>query len=170
MQLFTDKCINRFVKKVSPPNEMGCSLWIASKSRKGYGVFYPIRTTYTPAHRFAWELSNNKKIPVGMLVCHKCDIPACCNPDHLFLGTPSDNMRDMFSKGRAMCQINPGNVPRGEDHCHAKLTDKQVVEIWNLRQGGLTQSKISDMYGISQSCVSLISRRETRKYLFLDKL
>ena len=88
MQLFTDKCINRFVKKVSPPNEMGCSLWVASKSRKGYGVFYPIRTAYTPAHRFAWELANNKKIPGGMLVCHKCDIPACCNPDHLFLGTP----------------------------------------------------------------------------------
>ena len=66
---------------------------------KRYGVFYIGSRKSIGAHRYAWSLANGP-IPDGMFVCHKCDNPPCCNPDHLFIGTHDDNMRDMAKKGR----------------------------------------------------------------------
>lgn len=77
----------------------GCWIWQRAK-QKGYGAFQwggrgqPQRR----AHRAAWEAWRGP-IPARMEVCHRCDVRACCNPDHLFLGTHQDNMRDMTAKG-----------------------------------------------------------------------
>ena len=76
-----------------------CWLWQALKNKTGYGVVnYNYKTQL--AHRVAWTLTHGD-IPAGLYVCHKCDTPGCINPDHLFLGTQLENMRDMASKGRS---------------------------------------------------------------------
>jgi len=79
-----------------------CWNWVAksrSKSGRGYGVFRNSDGRNEQAHRVAWKLTNGP-IPDGLLGCHKCDNVLCCNPAHLFLGTPKQNTDDMLAKGR----------------------------------------------------------------------
>lgn len=77
----------------------GCWLWTGSFFANGYGRFKEIGVTGQKAHRRSYEIHKGK-IPEGMYVCHSCDNPPCVNPDHLWLGTNSDNMKDMVRKGR----------------------------------------------------------------------
>lgn len=86
-------------------NEKGCWEWQGSLGQEGYGNF-PIRGSTEKAHRIAYRFFKGP-IPPGMCVCHTCDNPPCCNPDHLWLGTWMDNVRDKYAKGR-------GNHARGE--------------------------------------------------------
>lgn len=76
----------------------GCIEWPRSRNVAGYGRVYWDKKVRL-AHRLAYELTNGP-IPAGLCVLHKCDHPPCINPDHLFLGTPFDNMQDMVLKGR----------------------------------------------------------------------
>lgn len=85
-----------------------CWIWIGAQSH-GYGVFYITPRRHVRAHRFSFELHSGAEIPVGLMVCHRCDNPLCVNPDHLFLGTARDNFADAVSKGR----IDPKAVPEG---------------------------------------------------------
>lgn len=94
-----------------------CWLWTGGTVAEGYGK-YTVTLTTGPktflAHRFAWVLANNALIPQGMNVCHSCDIRPCGKPDHLFLGTQQDNIRDMFTKGRNSFHLPDGTfwVPK----------------------------------------------------------
>lgn len=108
----------------------GCWLWLRSV-RDGYG-----RTQYRgkklAAHRRSWELHRGP-IPPKLFVCHKCDVPLCVNPEHLFLGTHDDNMADMVAKARTTKKRGP-KKPKpppaiGELHPRAKLTWLRVREI-----------------------------------------
>lgn len=117
------------------------------------------------AHRVAWELANGP-IPEGLHVCHRCDNPPCCNPAHLFIGTHTDNQRDMAAKGRHVAphgdangmRLHPEARPRGERAGRAVLTDGQVIEIRNLyAAGGLSAARIGEMYGVAGSTIRRIA-------------
>lgn len=86
------------MKFVEPEPNTGCWLWSGSLGSTGYGHIRQ-GDDVLHAHRASWELFKGL-LPPGLFVCHKCDVMPCVNPDHLFLGTPKDNMKDMSAKGR----------------------------------------------------------------------
>ena len=104
--------MEKFESKYIPEPMSGCWLWIGANSGKGgYGQI-SINGRIKRAHRVSWELHRGF-IPEGMLVCHHCDTPPCVNPDHLFVGTYSDNTIDSVKKGRHR------NMNTVKTHCMA---------------------------------------------------
>ena len=147
----TRTCIHTGVKDqlahytMADPNS-GCWLWTGLVDKNGYGR---ITVSYKgdKAHRVSYEQYVGP-IPDGLIVCHKCDTPACINPDHLFLGTHADNIADRDAKGR--------HVPSyGESNGSAKLTAASVMAIRAARG---KQREIAAKFDISQQTVSNIKR------------
>lgn len=122
----------------------GCWEWRGARADTGYGRTPIGRRGRGPfAHRFSYELHFGP-IPTGLQVCHHCDNRGCVRPDHLFLGTARDNLRDMAAKGRQVFQRDPSKaargdrhgththpetLKRGEAHHNSRLTAEQVREI-----------------------------------------
>lgn len=91
-----------FTKSTVPAPPSGCVLWLSAVNDTGYGVFNfrsGGRKRSALAHRMAWALEHGF-VPEGSCVLHRCDVPSCVNPAHLFLGSMLDNVRDMVAKGR----------------------------------------------------------------------
>jgi len=114
----------RFWDKVHHEPNSGCWLWSGAADGCGYGIASQgFKRTYgsQKAHRVSWVMAGNALSP-GAYICHKCDTPACVNPDHLFAGSQADNMRDCVSKGRL-------TRPRGERHPRTKVSDATAMAI-----------------------------------------
>lgn len=136
-----------------------CWLWHGCTQDFGYGVMR-IKQKTNLTHRLSWELANGRKIPDGLCVLHRCDVPACVNPDHLFLGTKKDNNDDKMSKGR-----NRFVSRSGEDHPSSKLTVALVKEIreryekgrrgWS-RKGGITHESLASEYGVGKTIIGAV--------------
>ena len=95
----------------------------------------------TTSHRVSYEAFNGK-IKDDLWVLHKCDNPKCCNPEHLYLGDRSQNVKDMMNRGRL-------NHVYGERASNSKLTDNDVVSIRNDRfELGLTYRELAKKYGL----------------------
>jgi predicted DNA-binding protein (UPF0251 family) len=163
---------NRFISKVKRTDGDGCWTWTANTRNGRYGAFHMFDRDVM-AHRASWLLHRGE-IPDGMCVCHKCDNPICVNPGHLFLGTASDNMRDMSRKGRGGVakgarngkSTKPEKTPRGESAGQSKLTNEQVMALRaDGRLSGLSQRKLAEKYGITQATVWNILNGNTWKHL-----
>lgn len=131
--------------------ESGCREWSGARDRQGYGFtsFGTYKKTMR-AHRAAYALHHGLPMDFDGVVCHRCDNPPCCNPEHLFLGTVADNAKDKVAKGRQT---------RGEaHHVGGKLTAEKVRKI---RSDNRSQTKIAADYGISQGTVRDVKHRRT---------
>lgn len=150
----------RFWSKVSKGLDGDCWIWVGGMSH-GYGsIRLGTRYGSKNANRISWIL-NRGTIPKGMHVLHKCDNPACVNPDHLFIGTQADNMRDCASKNR---------TAHGSRRPTSKLTELQVLEIWDLWISGEWSCKqIGVLYKVSRQCISNIVHKREWKMLIPDK-
>lgn len=155
--------VARFWAKVNKTDT--CWLWTASTRHKGYGAFaYRLdgRMVNDRAHRFSYQLHVGP-IPAGMFVLHSCDVPACVNPAHLFLGTNTDNVRDMMAKGRGNAgkSFPDGQWERGERHHAARLTEADVRTLRaRYEAGGTSFSALAREYGLAIGHVYRIVRRK----------
>lgn len=123
-----------------------CQLWTGSLDKDGYGWF-TAQGRLLRAHRVAYCLSSGTN-PGYLHVCHTCDNPQCCNPEHLFLGTNQENTADRVRKNRSAKGPRPdkSGSARGERQHLAKLTADNVKTIRKMRCSGLTQQQIADQF------------------------
>lgn len=155
----------RFVKKLSIPecpdscwNWTGC-LWGKSKYTVGYGAVKIRRIRQTPlkANRVAMCLWNQGDIEDPRDVCHTCDNPLCCNPEHLFWGTRKENMQDCVNKGRSAA---------GERNGTAKLTEDQVIKIRGLASSYPATEIIKQLnLKVSPSAISNVIKDKSWKHV-----
>jgi len=144
----TQSEIDRFMSYVRKDEATGAWLWTGGISSSGYGAFW-IRRKTVAAHRFAWLVFRGN-IPVGQLVCHKFEDLGRhnVNPNHLFLGTQTDNMLDASAKDRTL---------KGARNRQSVLTGEQAVEIYHSNE---TCMALSLKYGVSDVIISKIRRGE----------
>ncbi len=142
-----------------------CWEWIGARVPFGYGlVGRGGRRGNRLAHRVSWELTNGT-IPEGLCVLHHCDNPGCVRPSHLWLGTRTDNNRDMYQKGRDVNTQHPGMCPLGEAHGNAKLTLMQVLEIRSRYEAGEHGlSALAAEFGVHKVTIWRIANRREWKH------
>jgi len=146
----------RFFEKVHTGS--GCWEWQGSLAPNGYGQFFRPEGS-RQAHRIAWEYENGP-IENGLHVCHTCDNRKCVRPSHLFLGTRSDNMKDMVAKQRhntspgcrAMLKVR--KVNRGVNNHECKLTEEQAMIAKACPQTRGSASRLAEAFGVSLTVIS----------------
>lgn len=147
----------RFDRKWRKDPETGCWMWTASVDGNGYGKLANGRGGWGLAHRVSWGL-HREPIPDGLCVLHRCDTPACVNPEHLFLGTMGDNNRDRAGKGRGV---------HGSRHPSAKLSPKLAREIRELFSVGWRECELARAYGVRPPSIrKVVEGRSWKQYGF----
>lgn len=142
-------------------DENGCWLWQSSVTKDGYGQITDRSLELTfgckGAHRLSYFAhTGHKPEGRGEPVMHSCDVRNCCNPDHLSVGTPLENNRQMWARGRA----NPVGAGKGEDHPRAKLNDKAVRNIRLAHSVGENRNFLANLYCVSpQTITDVVARR-----------
>lgn len=146
----------RFASKVDKGAGSGCWMWKAGKDKDGYGLFNGRvnGVLEARAHRYSY-LRYRGPIPSLLNVCHTCDVRACVNPEHLFLGTMAENMDDKMAKGRH-------RTPEGEKHYKAILTEDQARAILADPR---THSRIAADYNVSRNTISSLKARHSWPHL-----
>ena len=155
----SDEIRQRFWSKIDRTG--GCWIWIAKSNVKGYGQF-SARKQRILAHRWSY-MEAFGPIPEGLFVCHHCDNPKCVRPNHLFLGTQADNLRDKAEKNRCRNQYSPGarggKVTRGP-----RVSNETREQIVNAYLAGRdSQAKIGVEFGVRQTTVSKFVRADMER-------
>ena len=133
-----------------------CWGWKGIFFKAGYGQMWFMGKQIN-ASRVSWIIHNGS-IPNKLWVLHKCDNPPCTNPDHLFLGTCSDNVKDMIKKGRK-------KISMGIDKKNSKLNNEKVIEIRKLIEQKTPYKEISQKFSISIASISGIKYNRSWKHV-----
>ena len=157
----------RFWTHVHKADGEGCWEWTAYRNKKGYGCTGGRgRGSGLLAHRLSRTMANGP-IPPGLYVCHRCHNRACVRPDHLYVGTQKDNMRDREAAGRNYWKNHPDLFPRGDANWNTKVSDATVSEMRLLFSlGAATQGAIGAVFGVNpKTAQNLIVGRRHRKHV-----
>ena len=148
MKTIEDKYWDRVVKADD------CWQWTGARDKQGYGRLSPAVGVFLRAHRFSWELHNGP-VPEGLLVCHRCDNPECTNPNHLFLGSPQDNMDDKVRKGRwkGCASERMSEIVRARKRPVKELLGANLSKVLALRNEGKTLTEIGAVFGCDKGSV-----------------
>lgn len=143
----------RFWEKVDSGDPDECWVWTGYRNPDGYG-HVTIDGKVRRAHRvaYSWE----EEDPGEMNVLHECDNPPCVNPDHLYLGSQGDNLKDAYERGRR----EPRDMS-GEKGPGAKLSERDVREIKRRLENGDVHQDIADDYGVGRTTITMISNGDT---------
>ncbi len=165
--VLTEKDITRFWSKVDKGDGSGCWNWIGTLNHKGYGRF-AIGRKEPFAHRISYRLHIGE--PGDLFVCHHCDNPRCVRPNHFFLGTNLDNLRDSIVKGRRRnvrgdahyLRKYPEKRSYGEANGNSKLTADQVKEIRaSYIPRKVSCAKLAKKFNVSTGLIHHILMRKT---------
>ena len=138
----------RIARKTIPEPNTGCLLWMGMTNGRYPLIKISKKNVYV--HRYICEQAHG--LPDGYQALHKCDVPMCVNPDHLYPGTQKQNMQDCIVRGR-ISRFGARRPQRGAERPKAKLTDQQALEIKVSQEKG---SVLSERYGVSKSIISEI--------------
>ncbi len=144
-----------------------CWNWTGKIINSGYGSLVQGvngKKKYLSAHRESYKVFKGK-IPLNMNVCHTCDNKKCINPEHLWIGTQKDNIRDCSKKGRKNTKLGPRISIQGEKHHRAKLTEKDVLKIRESLSLGSSQDDLAQNFGVSKKTIQAIYYKTNWKYL-----
>lgn len=141
------------IQENSIPEPMsGCWLWIGeSTASGGYGRIYLGERRHVLAHRVSWEAHNGKPIPNGLWALHKCDQPACVNPDHLYPGTHAQNTEDMVRRNRT---AKWKGLRCGEANPRAKLSWDDVPKIKSMVRRGISRRTVATLFAVSTTTIN----------------
>lgn len=144
----------RFNQKYIPVTESGCWIWTDACFSFGYGRIKENGKSLC-AHRVSFEIHKGS-IPKGLFVCHKCNVPQCVNPDHLYLGTHQDNMDDR-TKTEIMNSSELAKFNFGSKNGRSKLNEDMVEKIY---LSDLSTKELSENYGVSLQTITRIKSGE----------
>lgn len=163
-------------RSIPEPNS-GCWLWYGARATDGYGrIKKPGGGKYI-AHRLSYRAFVGP-IPEGQVVCHRCDVRDCVNPDHLFCGTQGDNIRDCFKKGRSayhknpelyrarardMSRVRPPQI--GGRNPNAKITEAQAIQAIRDKANGVPVREIAARLGVSGMAIYRLASRKSWAHL-----
>ena len=157
---------DRFWRKVDKRGPDECWEYTEARSTRGYGKFW-MNGKSIAASRAAYIFTYGP-LTKDLYACHKCDNPACCNPNHLFAGTNADNSRDMVKKGRNVMNAEQrarrkASLPRGEKHPNAIWIDDEIAAIRDLyATGKWSQYRIARLFRTNQGFISGIVTNKSR--------